>query len=135
MISLQGMPFQKQAWLRSKQTARCLKNLNWIFQSKIYSWLMWYSTARGSIFGLSLGGPTMVKACKSFYSLKIPLKLKIKVIFADFIRIFNCNKRLSSISRCIMQSFNLHTHITHPQDVHNKAGPMVPYNHVCPKQD
>ena len=31
-------------------------------------------------------------------------------------------------------SFNLHTHITHIKDVHNIAGPLVPYNYVCPKQ-
>ena len=41
---------------------------------------------------------------------------------------------LSSISLCIMWSFNLHTHITHIQDVHNIEGPLVPYNHACPKR-
>ena len=33
-----------------------------------------------------------------------------------------------------MQSFNLHIHITHIQDIHNIAGPLVPYNHVRPKR-
>ena len=35
-------------------------------------------TARGSSSGLSLGGPTKVKLVSLFYSLKVPLKLKIK---------------------------------------------------------
>ena len=28
----------------------------------------------------------------------------------------------------------LHTHITHIQNIHSIAGPLVPYNHACPKR-
>ena len=52
---------------------------------------------------------------------------------------FTCYSRSTSIiyehtTDYIMQSFNLHTHITHIQDVHYMAGQLVQYNHACPKR-
>ena len=44
----------------------------------IYSRLSRCSKAKGSGSRLSLVGPTKVNARKSFFSLKVPLKLKIK---------------------------------------------------------
>ena len=44
----------------------------------IYSWLLRCSSAKGSISGIFLGDPTMLRLVSLFYSLKFPSKLKIK---------------------------------------------------------
>ena len=54
-------------------------NLNFHFQgikNKIYSRLLRCNSARGSGSGLSLGGPTKAKACKSFLFTEFSLKVE-----------------------------------------------------------
>ena len=51
----------------------------------IYSQLSRCSTARGSSTGLSLVGPTIVKACKSFLFTEGSLKVENKKHLLDFV--------------------------------------------------
>ena len=62
----------------------CLYIPNCIKGALINSWLSRCSTARGSDSGLSLGGPTKIKAHKSFLFAEGSLKVEIKNMF-DFV--------------------------------------------------
>ena len=55
-----------------------IQTLSYGKSGNIFSQLLSCSTARGSRMRLSLVGSTKVKAPSLFYSLKVPLKLKIR---------------------------------------------------------
>ena len=74
-----------------KETIKYVTHLKGIFIKKhgtfhfIYSLLLRCSTARGSSFGLSVGGPTKVKACKSFLFTESSPKVENKEQLIDFV--------------------------------------------------
>ena len=59
----------------------------------MYGWLSRCSTARGSSSGLSQGGPTKVKARKSFLFTEFSIKVENKEHFFDFVVTLFIGKR------------------------------------------
>ena len=88
----------------------------------IYSRLLRWSTARGSISRLSPEGPLRLRLVSLFYLLKVPLKLKIKstclillshVILSHFAQMWyavaKCNSQLFSFSESCDQNGDMGT--------------------------
>ena len=60
------------------------------------------------------------------------------LLFTSQLTVFNNHLwALDTTLRILNTWYKLHVmnYITHIQDVHNIAGPLVPYNHACPKRD
>ena len=76
-----------------------LSNLfsRWQNLDKIQSWLLRCSTARGSISGLFLGGPTKFKACKSFIFTEGSLKVENKEHLFVFVVTLNVLNHLYTL--------------------------------------